>query len=222
MLTVRQLVKDLPGVPPRRLLAGIDLQVDAGELVAITGESGSGKSTLLNILALLEPPSSGAIFLDGEALDYQDVDAAARTRRRAFGFVFQSFHILPHLTVGQNVALPLWLLGEAAAPARERAAEALASVALAERADDWPRMLSGGELQRVALARALVHRPQVLLADEPTGNLDPDNAERVQRLLLAAVRETGAAALLVTHSPLAAAGCDRVLHLSRDGCLVQA
>jgi len=219
MLEARQLVKDLPGTPPRRLLAGLDLQVASGELVAVVGESGSGKTTLLNLLALLETPTAGSLWLDGQLLDSRDADAAARLRRRAFGFVFQAFHILPHLNVGQNVALPLWLLGEAGAVAGERAREALAAVGLGARHADWPRQLSGGELQRVAVARALVHRPRVVLADEPTGNLDPDNAAQVLRLLQTAVRQTQAVGLLVTHSPLAAGRCDRVLRLGGDGRL---
>src|SRR5688572_7871110 len=212
MLQVRGLSKSFPPSPP--LLDRVELDVAAGEWVAIAGESGSGKSTLLNVVAGLDRPDAGEVRLDGHALDYADDDALALWRRRHLGFVFQAFHLLPYLTVGENVALPLALLG---APARERAARAaalLASVGLAGFDARTPGTLSGGEMQRAAIARALAHSPRLLLADEPTGNLDEAAAANVLDCLGAAVRDSGAAALMVTHSPLAAARAHRVLRLA--------
>ena len=212
MLQVRGLSKSFsPGSP---LLDRVELDVAAGEWVAIVGESGSGKSTLLNVVAGLDRPDAGEVRLDGRALDYADDDALALWRRRHLGFVFQAFHLLPYLSVGENVALPLALLG---APARERAARAaelLAAVGLAGFEGRKPGTLSGGEMQRAAIARALSHSPRLLLADEPTGNLDEAAAANVLDCLGAAVRDSGAAALLVTHSPLAAARAHRVLRLA--------
>jgi putative ABC transport system ATP-binding protein len=207
-LETRQLAKRLGG---RAVLSGCDLAVAAGEVVAILGESGSGKSTLLNLVAGLDTPDSGEVWLAGQRFDDHSDDVRTLLRRRAVGFVFQAFHVLPHLTVGQNVALPLALLGT---PSPARVAELLAAVGLADRADSWPRELSGGELQRVAIARALVHRPAVLLADEPTGNLDPDTAAQVLDLLVREIRAQQAAGVLVTHSALAARSTDRVLRLT--------
>ena len=201
------------GYAGRPILDGLDLSVAPGEFVAIIGESGSGKSTLLNLVAGLETPDAGTVCIGGTDLAGLDDDARTRLRRRSIGFVFQSFHVLPHLTVGQNVELPLVLLGAAVTDRRERTAAMLAAVGLADRAGSAPRELSGGELQRVAVARALVHRPALLLADEPTGNLDPDTAGAVLDLLVAEVRAAGAAGLLVTHSAAAAARADRVLEL---------
>ncbi|THF63448.1 ABC transporter ATP-binding protein [Pseudothauera rhizosphaerae] len=217
MLEIRRLAKRFDPAAPAALFEGVDLDVAAGECVAIVGESGVGKSTLLNCLAGLESVDSGSIRLEGRELAGLDDDAFARLRRSRYGFVFQAFHILPHLTLAQNVALPLWLLDVAEGEARERAGAMLARVDLAARADDWPRHLSGGELQRVAIARALVHRPALVLADEPTGNLDPGRAAAVLELLLEAVREAGAAGVLVTHSAAAAARADRVLRLTAGG-----
>ena len=195
------------------LLAGVDLDVAAGEWVAIVGESGSGKSTLLNLVAGLDRPDGGEVLLDGRALDYGDDDALALWRRRHVGFVFQAFHLLPYLSVAENVALPLALLGVASAGRVSRAAEGLASVGLAGFGDRKPGTLSGGEMQRAAIARALIHRPSLLLADEPTGNLDAANASGVLDCLAGAVKKSNAAALMVTHSPVAAARADRVLRL---------
>jgi putative ABC transport system ATP-binding protein len=222
MLSVQSLCKSLPvpaGQPPRRLLADISFAVAPGEMVALVGESGSGKTTLLNLLAGLERPDSGSIRLDDTEISELDDDASALLRRHRFGFVFQAFHILPHLTVSQNVALPLWLIRCAAAEAARRSQDALDSVGLADRANSWPRELSGGELQRIAVARALIHRPRLLLADEPTGNLDSENAERVLALLAESVRAAGAIGLLVTHSRSAAALANRALMLNRDGTI---
>jgi putative ABC transport system ATP-binding protein len=192
----------------------VDLGVARGEWVAVSGESGSGKSTLLNIVAGLDRPDRGEVRLDGRALDYGDDDALAMWRRRHVGFVFQAFHLLPYLTVAQNVALPLALLGVGANERAARSAGALESVGLAAMVSRRPGSLSGGEMQRVAIARALVHSPMLLLADEPTGNLDEANAASVLECLRGAVKNSGAAALMVTHSPKAAARADRVLRLS--------
>jgi putative ABC transport system ATP-binding protein len=223
MLFVQDLCKTLPAAadqPPRRLLDGVGFSVAPGELIALVGESGSGKTTLLNLLAGLERPDSGSIRLDDTEISGLDDDATAILRRHRFGFVFQAFHILPHLTVSQNVALPLWLIRCAAAETVRRSRDALASVGLSDRANSWPRELSGGELQRIAVARALIHRPRLLLADEPTGNLDSENAERVLALLADSVGAAGAIGVLVTHSRSAAAFADRALMLTRDGTIV--
>jgi putative ABC transport system ATP-binding protein len=204
----------------RTLLDGLSLEVAAGEFVAIMGDSGVGKSTLLNVIAGLEPVDSGSVrFLDHE-VSRMDDDALARLRRERFGFVFQAFHVLPHLTVEQNVSLPLLLRNAAPARMQEKAQAILAAVGLAGREESMPRELSGGELQRVAIARALVGEPALLLADEPTGNLDPDNARQVLLLLKALARERGAAVVLVTHSEWAAAQADRAYRLAPAGLLV--
>ncbi len=216
VLEICSLAKAVPG--GRLLFEALDLTVAPGELVALTGESGAGKSTLLNLVAGLDRPDRGSIRVGGTALDDLDENARAALRRREIGFVFQAFHILPHLTLARNVALPLILLREPASGARARAEAMLAQVGLAGRGGDFPRVLSGGELQRVAIARALVHAPRLILADEPTGNLDPETAARVLALLVERIRMTGAAALLVTHSEVAAGAADRVLRLT-DGRL---
>ena len=217
MLELRGLAKSFhapgPGTAPR-LFAGIDLAVRPGEWVALVGESGSGKSTLLNIVDGLDRHDAGEVRLDGAALDFGDDDALALWRRRAVGFVFQAFHLLPYLDVGDNVALPLALLGRPRDESRRRAQAMLDDLGLGALAARAPGSLSGGEMQRVAIARALVHRPRLLLADEPTGNLDEGNAGVVLDALGRAVRASGAAALMVTHSPLAAARADRVLRLA--------
>jgi putative ABC transport system ATP-binding protein len=199
------------------VLADIDLEVSAGEYVAIMGESGVGKSTLLNLVAGLDRPDAGSIRFDGVDLGSMDDDAATALRRQKMGFVFQAFHILPHLSVAQNVVLPLLLNGVARDEVHRRVAAMLAAVGLAGREDSAPRELSGGEMQRVAIARALVHRPRLVLADEPTGNLDPESAAQVLHLLRQQVKDSGAAGMLVTHSSLAAATADRVLLLTAQG-----
>jgi putative ABC transport system ATP-binding protein len=201
----------------RAVLSEVSLRVEAGEYVAIVGESGSGKSTLLNIIAGLEIPDSGDIFFEEMDVKNQDDDARTRLRRDHFGFVFQAFHILPHLTVQQNVGLPLLLRGFELDAVRKKAGEVLAAVALANRENSMPKELSGGELQRVAIARALVGEPKLILADEPTGNLDQENARAVLALLREQVKGRGAAGILVTHSEAAAAGCDRRYRLSQEG-----
>jgi putative ABC transport system ATP-binding protein len=210
MLELADLHKSYAGRP---VLSGLSHRFAAGEFVAIMGESGVGKSTLLNIIAGLDAPDSGLVYVDGTPMSSLDDDAATRLRRARMGFIFQAFHVLPHLTLLQNVALPLLLNGEPPA----RASAMLAAVGLAGRDQDFPRQLSGGELQRVAIARALVHRPALLLADEPTGNLDPDTADGILRLLRDETRSSGAGAIMVTHSHAAAAMADRILILTRSG-----
>lgn len=197
----------------RSVLSAIDLQLHAGEYVAIMGESGVGKSTLLNLIAGLDTPDSGELSIDGVRLNALDDRQATLLRREKLGFIFQAFHLLPHLSVVQNIALPL-LLNEMPT---DRAEFMLTAVGLTGRGQDFPRQLSGGEMQRVAIARALVHRPRLLLADEPTGNLDPDTAGDILRLMKREIGDSGAAAIIVTHSAAAAASADRVLRLTREG-----
>ncbi len=200
--------------PGRPLLDAIDLTVARGEWVAIAGESGSGKSTLLNIIAGLDRPDRGEVALDSRPLAYGDDDALALWRRRHVGFVFQAFHLLPYLSVAENIALPLALLEVPVAERKARAQASLAAVQLAGFDERHPGTLSGGEMQRVAIARALVHEPVLVLADEPTGNLDEANAAGVLDCLRQAVRRANACGLMVTHSRHAAAAADRVLQLS--------
>jgi putative ABC transport system ATP-binding protein len=192
----------------------VSLKVAPGEFVAIVGESGVGKSTLLNCMAGLDTWDAGTVMLAAQDLAALDDDERALLRRREVGFVFQAFHVLPHLDVAQNVALPLMLLG---APDDARVQQMLEAVGLHGLGDRLPQQLSGGQLQRVAIARALVHRPSLLLADEPTGNLDPTTAAKVMDVLIAQTRERGAALVLVTHSEAAAHRADRVLHLTSQG-----
>ena len=205
VLEARDLAKRYGDTP---VFAGIALCLRPGELVALLGESGCGKSTLLNCLAGLDALDSGRVLLAGEDISALPEPAQAHLRRRALGFVFQAFHLLPHLNVAENVGLPLTLLGQ---PDPARVHEMLAAVGLAGLGERMPRQLSGGQLQRVAVARALVHRPALVLADEPTGNLDARHADAVLALLQAQCREQGAACLLVTHSERAAASADRCL-----------
>jgi putative ABC transport system ATP-binding protein len=196
------------------VFANVSLDVAAGEFVAIVGESGVGKSTLLNCMAGLDSWDEGSVVLDGQDLNTLNGDQRALLRRKRIGFVFQAFHVLPHLDVAQNVALPLMLLGT---PDDARVAAILSAVGLQELGARLPQQLSGGQLQRVAIARALVHRPALLLADEPTGNLDPKTAARVMDVLISQTREQGASLVLVTHSETAATRADRVLLLTSDG-----
>ncbi len=196
------------------VFANVSLTVEPGEFVAIVGESGVGKSTLLNCMAGLEHWDEGRVVLDGVDLGTQTDAQRAVLRRSQVGFVFQAFHVLPHLDVAQNVALPLMLLGR---HDDARVAAMLDAVGLQGLGARLPQQLSGGQLQRVAIARALVHRPALLLADEPTGNLDPTTAALVMDVLVAQTRLHGASMVLVTHSASAAARADRRLHLTASG-----
>jgi len=201
----------------RAVLGAVSLRIGPGEHVAIVGESGVGKSTLLNIIAGLEPADCGTVsFLDAEMTALDD-DARTVLRREKIGFVFQAFHVLPHLNVEQNVGLPLLLRSFPPREIQDRSVKVLLSVGLAGREKSMPRELSGGELQRVAIARALVGEPQLVLADEPTGNLDQENARQVLALLRDQVKAHGAAGILVTHSEAAAASCDRRYRLTGAG-----
>ncbi len=217
MLTVRALSKTYEGPRRRVVLHNVDLELGPGQYVAIMGESGIGKSTLLNLVAGLDQPDSGSVTLAGQDLAQLSDDARTRLRRSHLGFVFQAFHVLPYLTVFQNVVLPLRLLAADLREAASRVQQMLDAVGLGERAGSMPRELSGGELQRVAIARALVHRPKLVLADEPTGNLDPESAGQVLGLLREQVKGSGAAGILVTHSRAAAQTADRVLMLGPHG-----
>ena len=219
-LQLSALAKSVPG--GRTLFRGLDLTVGAGELIAIMGESGVGKSTLLNIVAGLDRPDAGTVAVEGAVLSDMDEAAATRLRRDRIGFVFQAFHILPYLTLRQNVALPLALGSIRARDAAARADTMLAQVGLGRRGGDYARDLSGGELQRVAIARALIHDPALILADEPTGNLDPETADLILALFADAVRTRGAAAVLVTHSAGVAAVADRTLRLTATGLVPHA
>ena len=196
------------------VFANATLKVAPGEFVAIVGESGVGKSTLLNCMAGLDSWDSGSVVVDGVDLGTLDDEARALWRRKNVGFIFQAFHVLPHLDVAQNVALPLMLLGQND-PARVD--QLLQAVGLGGLGARLPQELSGGQLQRVAIARAVVHRPTLLLADEPTGNLDPTTAARTMDLLVTQTREHGASMVLVTHSEAAAARADRVVRLGTGG-----
>jgi putative ABC transport system ATP-binding protein len=211
MLAVRGLAKRYGEAGVFR---NVSLTVAAGEFVAIVGESGVGKSTLLNCMAGLDDWQEGSIAVDGVDLGGLGDEARALLRRRKLGFVFQAFHVLPHLDVQQNVGLPLLLLQR---PDAARVEAMLAAVGLQGLGARLPQELSGGQLQRVAIARALVHAPRLLLADEPTGNLDPATAARVMEVLREQARQTGAALVLVTHSQAAAGLADRVLHLTSEG-----
>lgn len=220
LIAVRQLCMSYP-LAGRQVdvLRNVDLDIAAGTRVAIAGPSGSGKTSLLLLLSGLERPGSGTIEVDGLELTTQDADALADLRRDRVGIVFQSFHLLPSLSALDNVAVPLQMAGQG--DARARAQDMLNRVGLSERIRHYPSQLSGGEQQRVAIARALVHQPKLLLADEPTGNLDDQSAQAVRDLLFELNREFGSTLVLVTHDLDFAAQCDRVLRL-HDGQLHEA
>jgi putative ABC transport system ATP-binding protein len=215
LLRLSAVTRGFPGRSP--VLENLSFALERGEYVAVLGESGVGKSTLLNLVAGLERPDSGGIELAGQSLATLEDDALSRLRRRAVGFVFQAFHVLPYLSVAENVALPLELLDAPAAERDARVAELLRRCGLAGFGARSPQTLSGGELQRVAIARALVHRPELVLADEPTGNLDPTTAGEVLALLRREIKAHDGAGILVTHSAAAAASCDRAYRLDGRG-----
>jgi putative ABC transport system ATP-binding protein len=214
-------VVDIEGLEKRyaeaAVFKGVSLQIQTGEFIAIVGDSGVGKSTLLNCMAGLDHWDEGSLRVHGADLGTMTDEQLAIWRRKSVGFVFQAFHVLPHLDVAQNIGLPLLLLGEKPAQIAPRVNEMLQAVGLEGLGARLPQQLSGGQLQRVAIARALVHRPALVLADEPTGNLDPSTAERVMDVLIAQTRGSGAALILVTHSQVASARADRVLHLTAQG-----
>ena len=202
-------------------LRGVDLEVPSGTFLAVMGPSGCGKSTLLHLMGAVDLPTSGRVVVDGIATGRLSERQRTLLRREKVGFVFQFFHLLPTFTVLENVSLPLLLAGQPPREARARVAELLQAVGLGHRQGHWPHQLSGGEQQRVAIARALVHRPPLLLADEPTGNLDSENGAAVLRLLRELPRRFGTTVVMATHSREAAAAADRVVHM-RDGRIVQA
>lgn len=218
LLEVKNLHVSLPSLAGDiHILKGIDLSVKKGEAIGLTGPSGSGKSTLLMTLAGLELPSSGSVVMNGHCLSDMDEDALARFRRKNIGIVFQSFHLIPTLTAFENVTLPLELAGMGV-DYLETAEAALANVGLAHRLDHYPGQLSGGEQQRVALARAVISQPPVLLADEPTGNLDQSNGSQIMDLIFGLKDSLNVTLIMVTHDMSLAQRCDRIISL-RDGVI---
>ena len=208
------------GARTLEVLKGADLAIQPGEIVALVAPSGGGKSTLLQIAGLLDAPSVGTVSIEGRAFSGLDDRARTSARRRLLGFVYQFHHLLPEFTAEENLAIPLMAAGRGKGAALTRAAELLERVGLAERASHLPAEMSGGEQQRVAICRALVNHPRVLLADEPTGNLDPETAGRVFDMLLEVVRETGLAALIATHNHALASRMDRTVRL--EGGVIRA
>ncbi|TVR82276.1 MAG: ABC transporter ATP-binding protein [Rhodospirillales bacterium] len=202
-----------------RILCGVDLSVQAGEIVALVGPSGAGKSTLLHVAGLLERPDAGEVRIDGQACSGLGDGGRTRIRRSSIGFVYQYHHLLPEFTALENIAIPQIIAGRSRREARERSRELLTCLGLEQRASHRPGRLSGGEQQRVAIGRALANVPKVLLADEPTGNLDPHTADEVFRMLLALVRSAGLAAVVATHNVALAERMDRIV-LLEDGVLV--
>jgi putative ABC transport system ATP-binding protein len=217
MLVLREVKRSFGGARERSVLNGVNFELARGEYVAITGESGSGKSTLLNLIAGLDVADSGSVEFAGHNLASLNDDERTALRRSKMGFVFQAFHLQPHLTVAANVSLPLALNGDASVAGQARVQELLVAMNLGDRAHSYPRELSGGEMQRVGVARALVHRPALVLADEPTGNLDADAAHRVLDMLRTQLSKDGSSGILVTHSAQAAATTQRIYCLSDAG-----
>ena len=214
IILTRGIVKEFPsGAGPVRILHGIDLEVHAGEFVALMGPSGSGKSTFMNILGCLDSPTEGDYFLDGQSVAYQEAAQLAAIRNRAIGFVFQGFNLLPRSTLADNVSLPLIYAGVAAPERRARAADMLSRVGLGNRLDAYPAQISGGQQQRVAIARALVNRPALVLADEPTGNLDTRTSAEIMALFESLNREDGITLVLVTHETDIALHARRLVRL---------
>jgi putative ABC transport system ATP-binding protein len=216
ILSATRVRRDYAGEPPVRAVDGVSLALEAGEFVAVTGPSGCGKSTVLHLCGGMDRPSSGTVHLEGVALDTLDDDGLTRVRRERVGFVFQFFNLLPTLTVLENTALPLLLAGAAPTAAEAAARAWLDRVGLSHRARHLPRQLSGGEMQRAAIARALVHEPALIVADEPTGNLDSENGARILALLAALNRDTGTTMLIATHDKEVAGAAHRVVTM-RDG-----
>ena len=222
LLQVQDLAKRYgAGAEQSTVFEHISCEIRAGEFVAIVGNSGVGKSTFLNCLAGLDSWQQGRVLHQGVDLSTLDEAQRAIWRRAHLGFVFQAFHVLPHLDVAQNIALPLMLLGRMDDQGQQRVQEVLNAVGLQGLGQRLPQQLSGGQLQRVAIARALVHSPPLLLADEPTGNLDPSTAQQIMDLLLTQTRERGTALVLVTHSVEAAKRADRVLRLTANGMQIE-
>jgi putative ABC transport system ATP-binding protein len=219
MLQVQQLSKSFP--PQAPLFEAVNFSLQRGQYVAVMGESGVGKSTFLNIIAGMEPASSGMVSLDDMQYDTANKSDKAQSafRRRQLGFVFQAFHVLPYLTVAQNVAIPLQLNNATPTEISTRVAEMLDAVGLSDKRDASPMILSGGQMQRVAIARALVHRPALVLADEPTGNLDPETAAQILALLKSEILRNKACAILVTHSEIAAATTQQIYRLTAKGLI---
>ncbi len=220
LLEAKNLVKKyIMGEAEVVALKGIDLSIDAGEFVAITGYSGSGKSTLMHLLGCLDTPTSGTYLIDGINVSHATRDELAHIRNQKIGFVFQKFHLLPDLTALDNVALPRLFAGIKEAEARERAAQLLASVNLAERMNHYPYQLSGGQQQRVAIARALVNSPRIIFGDEPTGNLDIATGIIIMDMLTKLNEEQHVTVIIVTHEPTIAAKTKRIIELV-DGTIV--
>jgi putative ABC transport system ATP-binding protein len=218
MLSIRNLSKTFSSSPDGKpIFENVDFELKAGEYVALMGESGAGKSTLLNIIAGLEPASSGEVHIDGALLDARDDDNITLFRRARLGFIFQAFHLLPYLNTFENIALSMRLNHWDEAAIAARTDEMLDAVGLSGKRASLPRELSGGEMQRVAIARALAHKPALLLADEPTGNLDPDTAAQILEVLRREISRNHATAIIVTHSVIAAKSADRAVTISRHG-----